>query len=127
MTLPGCARVKAKDTFTVLERGPSASTRTRAAKTTISSSGSRRSARSSPATSFSDFGDGLDIWIGDRKHVTRDDVVQRLRPLLGTRSSWCCPHTASRRIARRSSTCSREPCRQDQRLRRRGAFLGQCS
>ena len=32
--------------------------------------------------SLSDFGDGLDIWIGDRKHVTRDDVVQRLRPLL---------------------------------------------
>jgi hypothetical protein len=32
--------------------------------------------------SLSDFGHGLDIWIGDRKHVTRDDVVQRLRPLL---------------------------------------------
>ena len=32
--------------------------------------------------SLSDFVDGLDIWIGDRKHVTRDDVVQRLRPLL---------------------------------------------
>jgi hypothetical protein len=32
--------------------------------------------------SLSDFGEGLDIWIGDRKHVTRDDVVQRLRPLL---------------------------------------------
>ena len=32
--------------------------------------------------SLSDFGDGLDIWIGDRKHVTREDVVQRLvRPL----------------------------------------------
>ena len=32
--------------------------------------------------SLSDLGDGLDIWIGYRKHVTRDDVVQRLRPLL---------------------------------------------
>jgi hypothetical protein len=32
--------------------------------------------------SLSEFGDGLDIWIADRKHVTRDDVVQRLRPLL---------------------------------------------
>jgi hypothetical protein len=32
--------------------------------------------------SLSDLGDGLDIWIADRKHVTRDDVVQRLRPLL---------------------------------------------
>ena len=42
--------VEAKDTFTVLERGRSASTRTRAARTTISSSGSRRSVRSSPAT-----------------------------------------------------------------------------
>jgi hypothetical protein len=32
--------------------------------------------------SLSDFGHGLDIWIGDRKHVSRDDVAQRLRPLL---------------------------------------------
>jgi hypothetical protein len=32
--------------------------------------------------SLSDFGGGLDIWLGSRKHVTRDDVVQRLRPLL---------------------------------------------
>ena len=32
--------------------------------------------------SLSDFGDGLDIQLGGRKHVTRDDVVQRLRPLL---------------------------------------------
>jgi glyoxylase-like metal-dependent hydrolase (beta-lactamase superfamily II) len=31
--------------------------------------------------SLSDFGDG-DIQLGGRKHVTRDDVVQRLRPLL---------------------------------------------
>jgi hypothetical protein len=30
--------------------------------------------------SLSDLGDGLNIWIGDRKHVSRDDVVQRLRP-----------------------------------------------
>lgn len=32
--------------------------------------------------SLSDFGDGLDIQLGGRKHVTRDDVVRRLRPLL---------------------------------------------
>ena len=32
--------------------------------------------------SFSDFGHGLDIWFRGRKHVTRGDVVQRLRPLL---------------------------------------------
>ena len=40
----------ARDTFTVPERGRSASPRTRAARTTTSSFGSRRSARSSPAT-----------------------------------------------------------------------------
>jgi hypothetical protein len=32
--------------------------------------------------SLSDFGDGLDIHLGGRKNVTRDDVVERLRPLL---------------------------------------------
>jgi hypothetical protein len=32
--------------------------------------------------SLSDFGDGLDIQLGGRKHVTRDDVVRRHRPLL---------------------------------------------
>jgi hypothetical protein len=32
--------------------------------------------------SLSDFGDGLDIQLGGRKHVTREDVVERLRPLL---------------------------------------------
>ena len=32
--------------------------------------------------SLSDLGDGLDLWIGYRKHVTRDDVVKRLRPPL---------------------------------------------
>ena len=32
--------------------------------------------------SLSDFGDGLDIQLGGRKHVTRGDVIQRLRPLL---------------------------------------------
>ena len=32
--------------------------------------------------SLSDFGAGLDIQLGGRKHVTRDDVVERLRPLL---------------------------------------------
>jgi hypothetical protein len=32
--------------------------------------------------SLSDFGDGLDIQLGGRKHVTRGDVAGRLRPLL---------------------------------------------
>ena len=32
--------------------------------------------------SLFDFGHGLDIQLGGRKHVTRDDVAQRLRPLL---------------------------------------------
>src|SRR3954454_9924791 len=31
---------------------------------------------------LSALGDGLEIWLGGRKHVTRDDVVRRLRPLL---------------------------------------------
>ncbi len=32
--------------------------------------------------SLSDFGEGLDIWLGGRKHVTRGKVVERLRLLL---------------------------------------------
>ena len=32
--------------------------------------------------SLSDFGEGLDVQLGGRKHVTRDDVRERLRPLL---------------------------------------------
>ena len=32
--------------------------------------------------SLSDFGQGLDIQLGGRTNVTRDDVVERLRPLL---------------------------------------------
>ena len=32
--------------------------------------------------SLSDFGDGLDVQLGGRQHVTREDVVRRLRPLL---------------------------------------------
>jgi hypothetical protein len=32
--------------------------------------------------SLSDFGEGLDIQLGGRTHVTRDDVAARLRPLL---------------------------------------------
>ena len=32
--------------------------------------------------SLADFGDGLDIQLGGRTHVTRDDVVRQLRPLL---------------------------------------------
>jgi glyoxylase-like metal-dependent hydrolase (beta-lactamase superfamily II) len=32
--------------------------------------------------SLSDFGEGLDIQLGGRNHVTREDVVRGLRPLL---------------------------------------------
>ena len=32
--------------------------------------------------SLSDFGNGLDIQLGGRKHVTREEVVARLQPLL---------------------------------------------
>ena len=32
--------------------------------------------------SLSDFGDGLDIHLGGRKHLTREDVLARLRPVL---------------------------------------------
>ena len=32
--------------------------------------------------SLSDFGEGLGIQLGGRKHVTQDDVARRLRPLL---------------------------------------------
>ena len=32
--------------------------------------------------SLSDFGEGLDIQLGGREHVTREDVLRRLRPLL---------------------------------------------
>ena len=32
--------------------------------------------------SLSDFGGGIDIQLGGRKHVTRDQVAERLRPLL---------------------------------------------
>jgi hypothetical protein len=31
---------------------------------------------------LSDFGEGLDVQLGGRKHVSRDDVVKRLGPLL---------------------------------------------
>jgi len=34
------------------------------------------------ADTLSDFGGGLDVWLGGRKHVMRDDVLERLRPLL---------------------------------------------
>ena len=32
--------------------------------------------------SLSDYGDGLDVQLGGRKHVTREDVIRALRPLL---------------------------------------------
>jgi len=31
---------------------------------------------------LSELGGGLEIWLGDRRNVTREDVVERLRPLL---------------------------------------------
>ena len=58
--------------------------------------------------SLSDFGDGPEIQLGGRKHVTRDDVVRRLRPLLDLPVELCCPLTVSRRIARHSSVCFSE-------------------
>ena len=58
--------------------------------------------------SLANFDDGLDIQLGGRKHVTRHDVVQRPHPLLDLPVGSCCPRTASRRIARRSSACSPE-------------------
>jgi hypothetical protein len=41
--------------------------------------------------SLSDFGDGLGIQLGGRKHVTRDDVAERLRPLLELRVELVLP------------------------------------
>ena len=56
--------------------------------------------------SLSDFGDGLDIQLGGRRHVTREDVVGRLRPLLGLPVGFVLPaRTAIRRTARRLSAC----------------------
>jgi len=81
--------VKAKDTSTVLERGRSVSPRTRAARTTTSFSGCRRSNAIVTGDSLSDFGEGLDTQLGGRKHVTGDDVARRLRPLLDLPSSSC--------------------------------------
>ena len=64
--------------------------------------------------SLSDLGAQMDIWIGGRKHVTRDDVVQRLRPLLDLPVEISsCPPAASRRIAQRLSALFPERRRQD--------------
>ncbi len=41
--------------------------------------------------SLSDFGAGLDIQLGGRRHVTRDEVAQRLRPLLDLRVELVLP------------------------------------
>ena len=74
--------------------------------------------------SLSDLGDGLDIWIADRKHVTRDDVVQRLRPLFNLPVELVLP--AHGRPDGSRSTRARSFLSGDgkiQRLRRRGAFL----
>ena len=82
MISPGCVQAKAKDTFTIPERGRSV--------LTLSPAGEKNDlilwlpSISAIVTgdSLSDFGDGLDVQLGGRQHVTRDDVVRRLRPLL---------------------------------------------
>ena len=82
MTSPGCARAKPKAISTAPGSGRSASRRTPVARTTtlilwLPSLGAIVS-----GDSLSDFGEGLGIQLGGRKHVTREDVAQRLRPLL---------------------------------------------
>jgi hypothetical protein len=82
MTSPGSAQAKARDTSTGQERWPFG----------ISAYAGREDndlilwlpsiKAIVTGDSLSDFGDGLDIRLGGRKHVTREDVVQRLRPLL---------------------------------------------
>ena len=74
--------MKAKDTSTVLERGRSAST-AYAGREDIDLILWLPSINAIvTGDSLSDFGEGLDIQLDGRKHVTRDDVVRRLRPLL---------------------------------------------
>ena len=91
MTLPGCGRVEAKDTFMVPGAWPFgidayAGREDNDLILWLPSIGAIVT-----GDSLSDFGDGLDIWIGDRKHMTRDDVVQRLlyaaRPAGRTRAA----------------------------------------
>jgi hypothetical protein len=80
-TSPGCARAKAKDTSTVPERGRSAHAYAgREDNDLIFWLPSINAIVT--GDSLSDFGDGLDIQLGGRKHAIRDDVVRRLRPLL---------------------------------------------
>jgi hypothetical protein len=67
--------------------------------------------------SLCDFGDGLDIQLGGRRRVTRDDVARRLRPCLTCPSSWCCQRTASPRTARHSSGCFPDLWVKDSRCR----------
>ena len=55
--------------------------------------------------SLSDFGDGLDVQLGGRKHVTRDEVSNGCGRCSTCRSSSCSPRTANRPIVRRSSAC----------------------
>src|SRR4029450_11395272 len=79
-TSPGCAQAKAKDTSTVPERG----------RFGVHAYAGREDNdlilwlpsidAIVSGDSLSDFGDELDIQLGGRKHVTRDDVVERLRP-----------------------------------------------
>ena len=82
MTLPGCAPAKARDTFTVPERGPFGITAYAGREDNDLILWLSSINVIVTGDSLSDFGDGLDIQLGGRKHVTRDDVVRRLRPLL---------------------------------------------
>jgi hypothetical protein len=50
---------------------------------------------------LSDFGDGLEIQLGGRRHVTRDDVARELHPLLHLQIELVLPRTVTRRITRR--------------------------
>jgi glyoxylase-like metal-dependent hydrolase (beta-lactamase superfamily II) len=75
---PGCARVQAKGTSTIPERGRTAAVRED--NDLIFWLPSLDAIVT--GDSLSDFGHGLDIQLGGRKHVTREAVANRLRPLL---------------------------------------------
>ena len=63
--------------------------------------------------SLSDLGDGLDIWIADRKHVTRDEWSNASVRCSTCRSNSYCPRTASRQISQHLSAFFPERRRRD--------------
>lgn len=141
-TSPGCARAKAKDTCTVSGPWPFA----------INAYAGREDNNlifwlpsiSAIVTgdSLSDFGEGLDIQLGGRKHVTRDDVVRRLRPLLDlpvelvlpahgeptdrAALERVLPERRTARLVRTRSERSRSPQETSQRPQRRASGLSKC-